>query len=117
MRAHIFLCMLAYYVEWHMLEAWPSLLFADEDQATKADRDPVAPAERSEEALQKALTHTLPDGTPAHSFRTLLEDLSSIVRNPRRTPGPVERSGTFDLVTTPTANQRCALELIDTIVV
>jgi len=114
-RAHIFLCMLAYYVEWHLLEAWRPLLFADEDQAAKAHRDPVAPAERSEEALQKVITHTLPDGTPAHSFRTLLEDLSSIVRNTCRTPGPVERSGTFALVTTPTRQQRRALELIDKI--
>jgi transposase len=114
-RAHIFLCMLAYYVEWHLLEAWRPLLFADEDQAAKAERDPVAPAERSEEALQKVVTHTLPDGTPAHSFRTLLEDLSSIVRNTCRTPGPVERSGTFELITNPTASQRHALELIDKI--
>ena len=116
-RAHIFLCMLAYYIEWHLIEAWRPLLFADEDQAAKAERDPVAPAERSEEALQKVLTHTLPDGTPAHSLRTLLEDLSTIVRNTCRTPGPVERSGTFDLITTPTAKQRQALELIDTIAV
>jgi len=114
-RAHIFLCMLAYYVEWHLIEAWRPLLFADEDQAAKAHRDPVAPAERSEDALQKVITHTLPDGTPAHSLRTLLEDLSSIVRNTCRTPGPVERSGTFDLLTTPTATQRRALELIDQI--
>jgi hypothetical protein len=114
-RAHIFLCMLAYYVEWHLLEAWRPLLFTDEDQAAKAQRDPVAPAKRSEQALQKVLTHTLPDGTPAHSFRTLLEDLSSIVRNTCRTPGPLERSGTFDLVTTPTVSQRHALELIDRI--
>ena len=69
-RAHIFLCMRAYYVEWHMLEAWRPLLFADEDQAAKADRDPVIPA---------------------------------------------ERSGTFALVTTPTAKQRRALELIEQI--
>ena len=114
-RAHIFLCMLAYYVEWHLLEAWRPMLFADEDQAAKANRDPVAPAERSEEALQKVSTHTLPDGTPVHSFRTLLEDLSSIVRNTCRTPGPLERSGTFDLLTTPTRLQRRALELIDKI--
>ena len=114
-RAHIFLCMLAYYVEWHLIEAWRPLLFADEDQAAKAHRDPVAPAERSEKALQKVSTHTLPDGTPAHSLHTLLEDLSSIVRNTCRTPGPVERSGTFELVTTPTATQRHALELIDKI--
>ncbi|MGH8142174.1 MAG: IS1634 family transposase, partial [Steroidobacteraceae bacterium] len=51
-RAHIFLCMLAYYVEWHLIEAWRPLLFADEDQDAKATRDPVAPAERSEQALE-----------------------------------------------------------------
>ena len=91
------------------------MLFADKDQAAKAHRNPVAPAERSEEALQKVSTHTLPDGTPVHGFRTLLEGLSSIVRNTCRTPGPVERSGTFDLVTTPSPSQRRALELIDKI--
>ncbi len=112
MRTHIFLCMLAYDVEWHMLEAWRPLLFADEDQAAKADRDPLAPDQRSEQALQKVLTHTLPDSPPAHSFRTLLEDLSTIVRNTCRTPGHLERSGTFDLITTPTAKQRRTMELI-----
>jgi transposase len=116
-RAHIFLCMLAYYIEWHLIEAWRPLLFTDEDQVAKAERDPVAPAVRSEEALQKVLTHALPDGTPAHSFRTLLEELSTIVRNTCRAPGSVERSGTFDLTTTPTAKQRQALELLDTITV
>jgi hypothetical protein len=65
-RSHIFLCMLAYYVEWHMREAWRPLLFADEDQDAKTRRDPVAPAKRSAEAERKARTHTLPDGTPAH---------------------------------------------------
>src|ERR1700730_1131270 len=116
-RAHIFLCMLAYYVEWHLLEAWRPVLFADEDQAAKADRDPVAPAQRSDEAVQKVITHTLTDGTPAHSFRTLLEDLSTLVRNTCRTPAPVEHSPTFDLLTTPTPLQRRALELIDKIAV
>src|SRR6266436_1360406 len=52
-RAHIFLCMLSYYLEWHMIEAWRSLLFADEDQAAKVKRDPVAPAKRSTSALAK----------------------------------------------------------------
>jgi transposase len=113
-RAHIFLCMLAYYVEWHLREAWRPLLFADEDQAPKADRDPVAAAQRSADAMQKVLTHTLPDGTPAHSFRTLLEELSALVRNTCRTPGD---STTFDLLTTPTPLQRRAFELIDQVVV
>lgn len=86
-RSHIFLCMLAYYVEWHMREAWRPLLFADEDQQAKAMRDPVAPARRSAEADQKAVTHQLPDGTVVHSFRTLLQDLSAIVRNSCHTRG------------------------------
>src|SRR5881397_337439 len=80
-KAHIFLCMLAYYVEWHMLTAWRALLFCDEDQQAKQTRDPVAPAKRSKEALRKVHTHTLDDGTEAQSFRTLLESLSTIVRN------------------------------------
>ena len=80
-RAHIFLCMLAYYVQWHMQETWRALLFADEDQHAHQRRDPVAPAERSAQAELKASTHTLADGSPAHSFRTLLEELSCIVRN------------------------------------
>ncbi|MDB6159046.1 MAG: hypothetical protein JWO04_2752 [Gammaproteobacteria bacterium] len=115
-RAHIFLCMLAYYVEWHLREAWRPLLFADEDQAAKVNRDPVAPAQRSADAMQKVLTHTLADGTPAHSFRTLLEELSTIVRNTCRAPG-LEHSPTFDLLTTPTPLQRRAIELIDKIAV
>lgn len=110
-RSHIFLCMLAYYVEWHMREAWRPLLFADEDQARKATRDPVAPARRSEAADQKAATHRLPDGTGAHSFRTLLEDLGSIVRNTCRTRGQ-EEGPTFTVVTTPTPEQRRALDLL-----
>ena len=85
-RAHIFLCMLAYYVEWHMHEAWRELMFADTDQAAKATRDPVAPAKRSKAAQAKAASHTLDDGTPAHSFSTLLADLAGIVRNTCRTP-------------------------------
>src|SRR6266545_4218439 len=67
-RSHIFLCMLAYYVEWHMREAWRPLLFADEDQLAKTTRDPVAAAKRSAAAEAKAASHLLDDGTPAHSF-------------------------------------------------
>ncbi len=116
-RAHIFLCMLAYYIEWHLREAWRALLFADEDQTAKADRDPVAPAERSAAAVQKALTHTLADGTAAHSFRTLLEELATLVRNTCRTPGSTQHAATFDVLTTPTPLQRRAFELIDQITV
>jgi hypothetical protein len=114
-RSHIFLCMLAYYVEWHMREAWRSLLFADEDQSAKTQRDPVAPAQRSAAAEHKALTHTLTDDTAAHSFRTLLDELSSIVRNTCRAPGTESHAPTFEIVTTPNANQTRALELLATI--
>ena len=86
-RAHIFLCMLAYYVQWHMLEAWRPLLFCDEEQQSKTSRDPVAPAKRSEAALRKVQTRILDDGTEVHSFRTLLKHLSAIVRNVCRLPG------------------------------
>jgi Transposase DDE domain len=114
-RAHIFLCMLAYYVEWHMLEAWRELTFADEDQQAKASRDPVAPARRSAAAEQKVRTRQLDDGTPAHSFRTLLDELTTIVSNTCRVPGSTSDTATFTLVTTLNAFQRRARELIDTI--
>jgi transposase len=111
-RAHIFLCMLAYYVEWHLREAWRELLFADEDQAAKAHRDPVAPARRSAAALAKITTRTRADGTPVHSFRTLLEELATQVRNTCRMLGDVAQSATFDSLTRPSSLQQRALELI-----
>lgn len=114
-RAHILLCMLAYYVEWHMREAWRDLTFADEEQEAKVSRDPVAPARRSAAAKQKARTRQLHDGTPAHSFRTLLEELATIVSNTCRVPGSTGNTATFTLLTTPNALQRRARELIDTI--
>ena len=114
-RSHIFLCMLAYYVEWHMRQAWRSLLFADEDQQAKARRDPVAPAKRSASAEHKALTHMLPDGSIAHSFGTLLDELATIVRNTCRVPGADSSAPTFQIVTTPNMKQKRALELLDTI--
>jgi len=116
-RSHILLCMLAYYVEWHMREAWRPLLFADEDQPAKAKRDPVAPAKRSRAAEEKASSHTLEDGTPVHSFQSLLEELAAIVRNTCRTKGAPPDSATFELVTTPNATQRRALELLEAIAV
>jgi hypothetical protein len=116
-RAHIFLCMLAYYVEWHLLEAWRTLLFADEDQAAKATRDPVAPAKRSAAALEKSHTHATAHGSPAHSLRTLIAELATLVRNTCRAPGALEHPATFDLLTTPTALQSHAFQLIDQIAV
>jgi len=116
-RAHIFLCMLAYYVEWHMREAWRELLFADEDLARKKHRDPVAPAKRSAAALEKLATRTLQDGSPVHSFRTLLAELSTIVRNTCE-PRLGQRSGsTFQMTTTPSPTQDRALHLLQQITV
>jgi hypothetical protein len=111
-RAHIFLCMLAYYVEWHMREAWRELMFADADQQAKTMRDPVAPAKRSKAALAKTARHTLDDGTPAHSFATLLAELATIVRNTCRTPHAEPKAPTFEVITTPNPKQKRALELI-----
>ena len=114
-RAHIFLCMLAYYVEWHMLAAWRELLFADEDQEAKRTRDPVAPAERSPQALRKISSHKLDDGTEAHCFRTLLEELRTIVRNTCRRRQGAKEEGTFQIMTTPNAHQQRAFDLIEAI--
>ena len=116
-RAHIFLCMLAYYVEWHLIEAWRPLLFADEGQTAKATRDPVAPAKRSAAALEKVHSHFTEHGTPAHSLRTLLAELATLVRNTCRTPGALEHPATFDILTTPTDLQRRAFALVEQIAV
>ena len=114
-RAHIFLCMLAYYVEWHLREAWRELMFADTEQATKATRDPVAPATRSASAQAKAASHRLPDGTPAHSFATLMAELATVVRNTCRTPSAGPDAPTFEVTTTASAIHQRALVLIENI--
>ena len=114
-RAHILLCMLAYYVEWHMREAWRELMFADTEQAAKATRDPVAPAKRSKAALAKASTHSLEDDTPAHSFHTLIAELAAVVRNTCRTPHAGDNAPTFTVLTSPNPKQKRALELIQQI--
>ena len=114
-RAHIFLCMLAYYVEWHMREAWRPLLFCDEDLEAKALRDPVAPAERSDAAMDKVHTKTLDDGSPVHSFQSLLQLLSGIVLNIVQVPGTFDDAATFEITTTPNPTQRRAIELLKTI--
>ncbi len=116
-RAHIFLCMLAYYVEWHMREVWRELMFADEDLERKKHRDPVAAAERSEAALDKVTTRKLKDGSPVHSFRTLLDELSTIVRNTCEAHVGKNRGSTFQMTTTPNPAQHRALQLLQTIAV
>ena len=114
-RAHILLCMLAYYVEWHMREAWRELMFADTEQEAKATRDPVAPARRSKVALAKLARHALDDGTPAHSFATLMAELATIVRNTCRIPKAGPDAPTFEVLTTPNAKQQRAFELLQLI--
>ena len=114
-RSHIFLCMLAYYVEWHMREAWRELMFADEDQAAKRTRDPVAPAKRSDAACKKVATRTLEDGSAVHSFKTLMQDLQTVVRNACRSGKGMKDTPAFDLTTTPTPKQQHALDLINRI--
>jgi transposase len=112
-RAHILLCMLAYYVEWHMVEALRPLLFADEDQDAKQTRDPVAPAKRSAAALAKIATKTTTEGFEAHSFRTLIDHLAGIVRNQCVRKGTTDLQGaTITIETTPGPVQKRALDLL-----
>ncbi|MEE4331653.1 MAG: IS1634 family transposase [Wenzhouxiangella sp.] len=111
-RAHIFLCMLAEYVTWHLKEAWRPMLFADEDQAAKQWRDPVAPAQRSLAAEQKVGDRVADDGYPLHSFQTLLAELAGIVRNTCRTPGRTGASSNFQITTTPNPVQQKALDRV-----
>ena len=82
-RAHVFLCMLAYYVVWHMRKALAPLLFDDHDKesARKGRSSPVAPARVSAAAKAKAASRKTADGLPVHSFRTLLQDLATLTRN------------------------------------
>ena len=114
-RSHIFLCMLAYYVEWHMREAWRELMFADTEQDIKATRDPVAPAQRSASARAKAASHSLPNGSPAHSFATLMADLATITRNTCRAPHAGQDVPPFDVITTVGPTQQRAFTLIENI--
>lgn len=108
-RAHLFLCMLAYYVQQAMEQALAPLLFADE--APPQRPDPVAPAPRSHEAKRKDRTKKTSDGLPVHSFSTLLDDLGTIVKNHVILTGVPEAPG-FDQMTLPTQLQARAFELL-----
>ena len=114
-RTHIFLSVLTYYVQWHMLDAWRPLLFSDEDQEAKRTRDPVAPAKRSKKALKKASSKKLEDDTAAESFGTLLHHMSTITRDLCSQKGDGDSSYTFTIDTTPGEKQRRALELLSQI--
>ena len=110
-RAHVFLCMLAYYVEWHMRLALAPLLFDDDDQAAGETRraSVVAPAQRSRKAQRKAHTQQTADGMPVHSFQTLLQDLATVAKNRIRFGESALETTMF---TTPTPLQQRALDLL-----
>jgi hypothetical protein len=82
-RAHVLLCMLAYYLEWHMRQCLAPMLFddADKDEAETLRSSVVAQAQRSKAAVKKLTTGMTPDGLPVHSFHTLLGDLATMARN------------------------------------
>ena len=111
-RAHVFLRMLSYYLSWHMQARLAPVLFTDDDKpaASAARTSPVAPAARSPRALAKAATKQTPGDQPVHSFATLLADLGTICLNTIAPADPALPG--FRLVTTPTALQRQALELL-----
>jgi transposase len=116
-RAHIFLCMLAYYVQWHMMEAWRPLLYADEDQKAKELSDPVAPAKRSDSAMKKVRTKRLEDSSRVYSFRGLLGHLGAIVRAICRCSDGKDTSDTFTMITRRNPKQQKAFDLLQTIIV
>jgi transposase len=111
-EAHIFLCMLAYYVEWEMRRLLAPMLFDDEDlqMAQQQRSSVVAPAVRSAKAKRKASTKRADDGIPVHSFGTLLQDLATITKNEIQPNIP--NSPTFQQITQPTRTQKKALDLL-----
>ncbi len=111
-RAHVLLCMLAYYLEWHMRQSLAPMLFEDTDkQAAEALRTSVvAPAQRSPAAVQKQTTKLTPDGLPVHSFQTLLADLATIARNTITTA--ITPNHPLTIVTRPTTTQHKAFQLL-----
>ena len=109
-RSHVLVCILAYYVEWHMRQDLAPMLFDDEDPVLgERLRDSVvAPAQRSPEGQRKAVTHRTENGDPVHSFQTLLQDLGTVARNRIRFPNADET----DMLTTPTPLQETAFSLL-----
>ena len=106
-RAHVLICMLAYYLTWHLKAAWKPLLFTDEHRPTSPD--PVAKAVRSPAAQHKAQTKRTSTGQPAHSYQTLLAELATQTRNTTRLAGS---TSTFEKLTQPTQLQAEALDLV-----
>lgn len=111
-RAHVFLCMLAYYVEWHMRDKLAPILFDDheKEEAERTRRSIVAPAKRSAAAQQKDLVKRTVDGYPVHSFQTLLADLATLAKNRVHLVG--NDTADFYQLTDPTPGQQHAFELL-----
>ncbi|MHB1469270.1 MAG: IS1634 family transposase [Solirubrobacteraceae bacterium] len=106
-RAHVFLCMLAYYLTWHLRQAWAPLIFKDE--CPPAQPDAVSKAQRSPQALQKAKTKRTTTGEPCHSYKSLLAELATLTRNTIR---PAGSNATFHKLAKPTTLQAHALQLL-----
>ena len=110
-RAHMFLRMLSYYISWHMKAALAPILFVDNDKPAAAKRaNPVAAAQRSDQALTKAARKRTPEDTPVHSFTSLLADLATLCANQIQ---PADDMPAFTMPTSPTPLQRRAFELLD----
>ena len=111
-RAHVFLCMLAYYLEWHMRQCLAPMLFdeTDPEEAEARRRSVVAQAQRSKAAIKKQTTGMTPDGLPVHSFRTLLADLATLARNTIITA--INPNYPLTVVTRPTPVQQKAFDLL-----
>lgn len=107
-RAHALVCMLAYYIVWHLKKAWAPLTYKDEDPPPRTD--PVAKAQRSDAAAAKASQHHTADGDPAHSFASLLNHLATLTRDTISFHDP--ENVTIDKLATPTPTQRKAFDLI-----
>jgi hypothetical protein len=109
-RAHVFLCMLAYYLEWHMRQRLAPMLFddTDKDEAEALRRSVVAQAQRSKAAVKKQTTGVTPDGLPVHSFRSLLADLATLARNTIITA--IAPLSPLTVLTRPTPMQQKAFE-------
>lgn len=110
-RAHVFICMLAYHLEWHLRRDLAPILFHETDPAgaQAQRRSPVAPAQRSASARAKAATKHTPQGEPVHSLKTLLADLGTICLNRIE---PTQGAPAFDMLTTPTTLQQRAFDLL-----
>jgi transposase len=111
-RAHVFLCMLAYYLEWHMRQGLAPMLFDDTDkaEAEAQRRSVVAPAQRSKAAVKKQTTGLTADGLPVHSFRSLLVDLATLARNTITTA--ITPHYPLTVLTRPTPIQQKAFDLL-----